>query len=389
MFHAVLAQILVRAFWGAAGPPKRIWSGETGVEIRQLVQADGLWPNATLPSRAGVWIALARYASAEGEPDKWLPALRKTLSAKRPAPAFSLRARDDLASLFPGKSPTAAERAFEAAFGESSGPLSGAGAAQLIHVYGMRWAMVHHVPYRAQAGDSFTDIALAAHLSLAQAKAANSLHGGVLWVGQRVRFRPAARAVPPPPASPPAGVIASVRPVAGLALLNPPAPVVRALSRTPAAYRAIALVTTGEWALWHPGLVRAWSRERGTWAVDGYSTTNLEALPAPAIRQELAWARTVIGEETGRRPAFVIPADAGAAAKISRAADGLNLQVLSAAGTVDAGGDWSEKVAAALARHDEGLVVAVSPAHLNWSFTAKALRFRHLVLETLSQIAYG
>lgn len=389
----MIAQILVGAFWtgGKDAPPHGLGMGETGVEAGQLLAAEGLGPAE--PSRLGLAVALVRYASIHGEPAAWLPALRATLAADGPVPGFAARARADLRALFPGMPAGRAERAFAAATGARPGPLSGSAAVRLIHIYGMWWARVHQIPYRAEPGDSFTDIALAGNLTVAQARADNPFHGGVLWVGQRVRFRPPPPPPPPPsptvPSSPAAGVIAAVRPVAGLALLNPSARVVRELDRAPVAVRAIALVTTGEWALWHAPLVRAWSVAGGTWAVDGYSTTKLGSLPPMAIRQELRWSQAVIRQETGGAVPYVIPVDSRAAALVAPAASALGLEMVKPTVTVDPPRQWPAGVAAALTRHEQALVAAVAPARLNWFHVVEALRLRHIVLETLDQIAYG
>ncbi|MCL5115987.1 MAG: polysaccharide deacetylase [Firmicutes bacterium] len=275
----------------------------------------------------------------------------------------------------------------------------------LAHLTAVAVTARHHWAYQAQPGDSLALLAFAAHLPYQGFALANNLHGTSLWAGQTINWKTAkakapattpAKSAPPPSAaaspggggsSTSTGVLANLKPVADLVVLDPSPSDVKALAAAEAAANVTVDVSvSGQWALLHAHLVKALAQLGNELAISGYSGDNLNALPKWGVTQELTWGVHAMASASGTAPTFYIGVEAPNAT-VTSVADGLNLVAMAPNTVVGEGRSVSGTTAAlqaALLAHPNRVVEITGS--VNWTALFAGLKAKHFVFETLGQI---
>ena len=398
MSTAALAVIMAAGLLNGTPKPGTV-TPETQVELRYLLVDAGISPNVDVYSTAGIRLAQAEFTSLTGFAAT-VNALRAYDATRPPSAAFRDIAERWLASWYPHRSSTLALHALQSRLAISRGPLNGSRAVTLIHLFGVHEAYLHHWTYRAQPGDSLTELAVASGQPLSKLIQDNPLHAPSLWVGQNVHWnapKPTAKTIPaPPPAkstqepSTPlttTGVLADLRPIAGLAIINPSVTALRALLAVEPLGQSVTLAVTGQWALLHSRLIVSSSNRGNTVAIEGYSTTNLAALPPSGVRQELAWGQAIISGALKHLPVYMAVLPSDDIPTIVNIAKQLKVRPVVAQATLDPKFAWATTVSRLLLSHPNQLaVVAPPPSKHAWQELFRRVHKEHLTLETLAQI---
>lgn len=278
----------------------------------------------------------------------------------------------------------------------------------LMHLETIRLAYNNHWVYRAEPGDSLSQIAFSINMPGSQLQALNPEHQGVLWVNQVVKWsglpktttNPSPRtnttshhsSTPPSSASTTSapittGVLSNIRPVAALVILNPTTrqlqDLIQSQERTKKPIPTLDVSLSGQWALLHASLVKTVVRLGDEVDISGYSGTSLVTLPPSAIGQELTWARRAFGDVLGTVPSFLVGSYTPSAALTAKAS-ALGFIPMSPTVILRKG---STKLNQTLLAHPEGIVVvtgAAIPRHFLALF--KRLATQHFVFLNLGQI---
>lgn len=396
---AALAGMLTSALLNGR-PASRPLAPEQMVEVQSLLIDAGF-------SQANLSLDLAEFTSVTGEPAT-LSNLRAFDRQRPPSQELHRRIDQWLSLWYPHQSARQSLRQVENRLGQHDAALTGSLAVSLIHLFGIHQAYVHHWTYRAQAGDSFTDLSIASGLSLATVIRDNPLHGSILWVGQAISWTP-----PPPtsvgtqtpnpvkhpavPSAPPVpkplistGVLAGLRPVAGLALLDPTPFSLRGLLQAEPVGQSVTLVVEGQWALLHPRILVQAVKQGNQVAVTGYSRNQLGNLPKKGIVQELRWSRQIVGTILQSWPPYVIETPQEAGTAVSTVAAKLHFGVVPVGAWIHPTHKWATTVRKVLLSHQNRLsVVAPPPSPRAYKAFFAALQVSHLTLESLGQIWSG
>ncbi len=368
-------------------------------------------------SPAGYRLAVAEWASLTESPYRVWHGLDSLVAFDRgrvPSPRMVSLADVWLHNLFPTMSAARGQSRLEEALGlHPADTLSATVVLSLIHLWGIRQAFVHHWAYRAEPGDTVTEIAVATGQSPATVARDNPQHGSMLSVGQRVRWslpvmpsapQPPKPVIPEPmpipkpssgrrtpvpaPTTPVTGVFADLNPLAGLVLMNPSARCLRTVLRVDPATEPISVAVEAQWALLHQQLVAEWVARGHSLAVDGYSTTALAGLPLAAVSQELGWSEAVVRRITGvGQPAVVVLPTA--AARVVSVVQNQRIPWITPRAKVSAAGGrrWSAIVIRQLLAHPNQLVAVSSPGGSGtWPKLFGDIRRHRIILETLTQI---
>ncbi|MCY0880285.1 MAG: hypothetical protein OWU84_15285 [Firmicutes bacterium] len=269
----------------------------------------------------------------------------------------------------------------------------------------------HDWTYRAQPGDTLSFLAWAAGLPLAGFERANPSPGNRVQVGQLIRWE--VLAPPPvvpkktkttPPASrtqksspsrpiststlpPVTGVLANLKPVSDLVVMNPTSKEASALiAAEDSSHEAVDVDVAGEWAVTHPQLMNALKALGNEIAISGYTGANLDALPRWGIAQELSWAQRAVAAEVGTPPTYLIlahrptPSVRALASRDNLIIMTPSVVILSSHSTRRT----TAQVAAALLTHPNQIVVVNAP--VRWRELFRELRRHHFVFETLGQV---
>lgn len=309
----------------------------------------------------------------------------------------------------------------------ASGGLNGPTLTMMAHLAVVRMAAERRWAYAAEPGDRMSLIAWAAGISLKQLEASNSLHGQILWVGQRVHFHvPTAKkqgsaspngsakrrevpALPPTssvshhqatapslsspspalvPTAAPTGVYSNLQPIAAFVLYDPRSQVLTALLAAQKLYPhdLIDIAVTGEWALTHSSLMGAVAKTGNEVIMGGYSGISLNGLPAWGIRQEVSWSQKAVTQTSGQTPVFIsqpVPFTASATSVVTA------LNIIAISPGITLGPDtWGTSAPADLLDHPEGVVGSTfGPGSANgWESFFRTLGLHHFVFLTLGQI---
>ncbi|NMP23332.1 peptidoglycan-binding protein [Sulfobacillus harzensis] len=300
-------------------------------------------------------------------------------------------------------------KSFQTKLGQpGDGVLSAATLQNIAHLTAVRVTAQHHWSYQAQAGDTLRALAFAAGLPYQGFLNANNEHGSSLWAGQTIHWttasakpsKPAQSPSPtapnhksPPssptlPASPPStGVLANLKPVADLVLLNPRTAEVRALIRAEeSAHVSLDVSVSGQWALTHANLMQTLSRLGNELDLSGYSGENLNQLPGWGVQQELSWGMAAFQKSTGSAPTFLIMR-AQPNQTVKQDADKLHLVAMAPNQVIRAQKQRTATTIAALLAKPNQVVEVTVP--LNWSGLFHTLKGKGFVFETLGQIWAG
>ncbi len=412
--NLIILGILSAGLWHS-GPSVRppVMNPEQRVEFTALAGDGGL---CTISSPAGYRLAAAEWASLTPSPHRTWHGLASLITFDRvqpPSPQMVSAAAAWLPKLFPAVSPVDRLARMEQKLGiRPSRSLNGPVVLSLIHLWGIHQAFVHDWIYRAEPGDTLTEVALATGQSTATVARDNPQHGAILWVGQRVNWsapvKPSAPQPPksvtpelvppskpssgqsvPHPSAPLTGVLANLNPLAGLVLMNPSAHCLKTVLKVDPAFEPVAAAVEGQWALLHRQLVAAWVARGHSLAVDGYSTTALAKLPLAAVSQELSWSEAVVRRitNTNQPTAVVLPTTGGYAVDAARN-QYLSWLTPSVKVTAAGGRRWPAIVVHQLLVHPNQLV-AVSPPSWSgaWPTLFANIHRRRIILETLRQIS--
>lgn len=278
------------------------------------------------------------------------------------------------------------------------GPPTTALAVTAIHLWGIRQAYLHHWAYAAEPGDTLTDLAIATGRSLASVTRDNPEHAPILWVGQLVSWTtpPASKtpnisvgSAPLPPPLPTSGVLAQLRPVAGLVIEDPNVSALSNLLRAEPVGQSLTIAVLGQWALFHGRILARASREGNTIAIEGYSTTALGSLPAWGISQELSWSQKIVHQAIGSTPSYVLLAPRVATPAVLTVSERLGLRFVPISATVEEAGakGWVTTVSQILLSHPDRLTVAPPvTSYRLWRQLFSKLAKDRLTLATLTQI---
>ncbi len=285
-----------------------------------------------------------------------------------------------------------------------SGSLTTKTLSALAHWTAVAVAARNHWRYVVMPGDSWSLLAWASDLPQSRLAAAN---GDNLVAGQAIDWAlaqparqsphpssPPGNSTPPSTSLPPpagskavVGVLANIRPISDLVLLNPNLQEVQSLCTAESRDKvAVDVAVEGEWALTHLTLVNELAKLGNTVAITSYSGANLKTLPAWGVHQELTWARQALGGLLGAFPQFLLT-PSGDGETISAEAGRLHLVPITPAITLSLGssaGANANTVAEALLRHPNQVVATQGP--INWMRLFSHLSARRFVFETLAQI---
>ncbi len=433
LWHAVGTLLSVALLTSGGGAHQAWRNGEQGYGVAQL-QAElgvlGFSPgplNGHLTER--VWQSMDSYASTFGihASQSLASQVSETLTEMGTVPQSARgpvigAVQQDLTILGVYKGPISAHwsaamahavMALQRQVGlPTTGALTATTLTTLAHLAAVSVTARHRWKYYAQPGDTLVTLAYAAHLSYPGFARANDAHGSELLAGQLVRWttrppsprkrvkKPAHQArATPPPSPPPAhaapstgtdsGVLANLKPLADLVLVNPGTTQALALM---AAEQTVAnridVAVSGQWALMHPALIKELTVLGNGLAIDGYSVANLNSLPVWGVRQELSWSRNILTSETGTAPTFVFTL-ANPNAMVVAAASQTRLIPVAADDVVSGrkASATTMSLEQALLSHNEQTVAVSGP--VNWTALFQYLGRHQFVFETLGQIWAG
>jgi len=399
---ATLAAMMLSGLLNGSPTPTAL-GREAQVELKSLLVDAGLSPQLKWDSAISLKLAQVEFLSVTGQPAT-IAGLRDYNSRRTPSAPFRRMADGWLQTWYPHDSAAKALDAVERRLGVAKGPLSGRLAVTLIHLWGIRQAYLHHWRYRAEPNDTLTDLSVASGLSLAEVAKDNPLHFPYLWIGQVIAWRP-----PPTPAQPArpevasvppnsgnsapttplatTGVLAGLRPVAGLAIIHPTAQALAALLTVQPLGQSVTIVVEAEWALLHPKLIDQAMRQGDTITFDGYSTERLDVLPQDGVRQELRWCRSVAHTIFKQSLVYWVDMPTKSNAMVVHTAQSLNFRIISAVFWPLPAGGWATTASRLLVQHPNQLAVIAPPASERvWkNFFAQVAR-EHTTLETLTQL---
>lgn len=427
-----ISSILSVALLTSGGSPAKSWQiGQTGYPIAEVQAQLGVlgFDSGPVTGRVSRQLLKAadRYVTSFGiRPKQPLEMqLSGTLTAMGTVPQSAhgpliLAVESDLMQLglYHGalhnvwsQSLTQAVKSFDSKVGVASTVgLTSVNLTALAHWTSVAVAARHHWFYVAQPGDSLDLLAWAARLPVSGFSEANHVHGGTLAVGQPIRWivnlpvprtphstplhssAPASSSPPSPShsASPTTAVLANIKPVSDLVLMNPDAEQVQSLLTAQAvAGQPLDVAVAGDWALIHPGLIKSLAKAGDEIAITGYTTANLNTLPAWGVSQELRWSVGVMKSELGAVPTFLVTPVA-ADSTVVEAANRVHATPMSAAVLVpsmaSAPAQTTAVIKALLAHANE--IVAVS-GNLDFTKLFQKLSSEGFVFETLGQIWAG